>query len=141
MVLISQHFGGSFLTGDDLGGRTYKLQLGGVHIEQFDDGEKLILAFQNARKSLVLNKTNASTLAAVLGDDSEGWYGAWVEAFTVPVNFNGKMFQGVRLRVIERPAVPQQRQPTMPPAQNALADFEAERQRVMELSGPENIPF
>jgi hypothetical protein len=110
MVRISEHFGGAYLSGEDVPpGKSYRLQCGEVHLEQFEDGTtKPVLSFQNARKQLVLNKTNASVLAAAWGDDTEGWYGGWLELFSVPTTFNGRSYNGLRVRPLEPPAVPVQ---------------------------------
>jgi hypothetical protein len=129
---ISEHFGGAFLTGEDLKGGTYQLQLGDVRIENFDDGEKLVLAFQNAKKCLVLNKTNGSALASVLGDDTECWFGAWVEAFTIPVTYSGRVYQGIRLRVVSPPPIP------APPRPAATTDWNGQHHN--EAAAPVGVP-
>ena len=59
------------------------------------------MSFTGAKKSLVLNKTNASTLVSAFGDDTDAWSGRTVELFTVPVNFNGRTYDGVRVRAVE----------------------------------------
>jgi hypothetical protein len=102
---ISQEFGGAYLSGPDVPpGQSYRLQAGDVRQESFEDGQtKLVLGFLNARKSLALNKTNASALAAAYGDDTDGWYGRWLELFSVPTQFNGRAFNGLRVRPIEPP--------------------------------------
>lgn len=65
---ISEVFGGSYLCGEDFpAGKSFRLTVGDVRLETFDDGQsKPVMAFTNARKSLVLNKTNSSVLSTSL---------------------------------------------------------------------------
>ena len=48
----------------------------------------------------MLNKTNASTLVTAWSDETDEWAGRWLEAFTVPVTFNGRTYDGVRVRAV-----------------------------------------
>ena len=62
--------------------RAVRVNISEVTVKEFEDprrpGEKtrkLILTFAGARKGVVLNKTSAKGIAAVLGDDYETWIG------------------------------------------------------------------
>lgn len=100
MPKVSQIYGGTYLSGTDLAGKTHQMTIEAVAVEEVGEGreEKLVVAFVGARKSLVLNKTNASALVSAFGDDTDSWVGRSVELFTMPVNFNGRTFDGIRVR-------------------------------------------
>ena len=102
MSKVSEFYGGTYITGADLAGKTHRLQVKCVEAEEVgDDRErKLVVYFTNAQKGLVLNKTNASTLVSVWSDETDEWRGRWLEAFTVPVTFNGRTYDGVRVRPV-----------------------------------------
>ncbi len=58
---VSQIYGGTYLSGADLAGKTHQLAIEAVGVEEVGEEreQKLVVAFVGARKSLVLNKTNA----------------------------------------------------------------------------------
>jgi hypothetical protein len=62
-----------------------------------------VIYFNNAQKGLVLNKTNASRIAAVLGDDTNNWLGKEVMLDVETVPFRGEAVPAIRVR-IERSA-------------------------------------
>ena len=52
--------------------------------------------FRDHQKGLVLNKTNATTIAAVHGDETDNWIGKELEIFPTTTEFRGKnAFGGV----------------------------------------------
>ena len=59
---------------------------------------KDVLYFIGKRKGLVLNPTNARTLAQGLGDSSNGWGGATIVLYEEETD----MGPGIRIRVIKR---------------------------------------
>jgi hypothetical protein len=153
-IKISEHFGGAYLSGPDVPlGQSFRLQVGDTRIESFDDGgTKVVLSFLNARKGLPLNKTNASALSAVWGDDTEDWYGRWLELFSVPTTYNGRNYNGLRVRPIEPPpsyrqtpdAAPAEAAPTaQQPAAAPVGGVPASQTRAAMLheAGTDEIPF
>ena len=100
---IDQMFPSKYLSADDLQGKPVKAKIANLEQDQMRDGTtKFILSFEGRKKGLVLNKTNGKALAAAFGRDSAGWIGKEIELFDVPVDFQGKIVQGIRLR---KPAV------------------------------------
>lgn len=84
----------------DLDGGSLILRIHSLKIEQFDtDGSKPILYFRGEDKGLVVNKTNGDVLAAAFGDDTRDWEGQEIELFAMPVQFQGKTVDGLRVRV------------------------------------------
>lgn len=69
-----------------------------VKMEDIGDDHKPVLYFQELEKGLVLNKTNGNTIAEVYGDDSDDWKGQPIVLFEMPVQFQGRMVQAVRVR-------------------------------------------
>jgi len=60
---------------------------------------------------LLLNKTNLRILAAMLGDDTDGWLGKEVEVYHDPsISYAGQLVGGLRVRP-PRPPKPRARQP------------------------------
>lgn len=63
-----------------------------------DNEMKLILAFQEVTKELVLNRTNASNLEEMYGKVPNNWIGKRVEMYTTFVDFKGKSVEAVRIK-------------------------------------------
>jgi hypothetical protein len=61
--------------------------------------KKDVIFFVGETKGLVLNRTNAETLAQALGDDSDGWHGASAVLYAVKTPTG----DGIRIRVRSRP--------------------------------------
>lgn len=68
---------GIFLKADDLQKRRANLVIKGAKLETLQDGNKIVLDFENTDKRLVLNKTNANMICDLLGSrDAEQWTGS-----------------------------------------------------------------
>lgn len=63
------------------------------------------------RKRLVLNITNARTIAGLYGNDTDGWKGRRVTLFAATVDGFGKAVDAIRIR----PSMPATAQPTATP--------------------------
>ena len=61
-----------------------------------DDERKIVLAFHNRDKRMIVNRTNGDTLALAFGDEIEGWVGKEITLFTIPNVYQGK--PGLRIR-------------------------------------------
>jgi len=64
-----------------------------------DQQEKPVLYFKGIDPGLVLNKTNSSTLAKLLGDETDDWEGKKIGLFTTEVDFSGQMVLAIRVRL------------------------------------------
>ena len=60
--------------------------------------QKPVLYFSSADRGVVLNKTNATMLAHLLGPDTDHWKGKPVEVYTEAVAFQGKIVDSIRVR-------------------------------------------
>lgn len=88
-----------FLKSEDIGPNFWTATISAVEMKAFDNGErKLALGFQELDKSLLLNMTNARTIGDLYGGDTDGWVGRQVMLFTMPVDYQGKKVQAIRVR-------------------------------------------
>jgi hypothetical protein len=97
--------GGTYLKGEDLAGSDdISLTIDGVEIKQFDDGsKKAVLSFKETDRRLVLNKTNALMVSEISGSkNTDEWIGKAVTLFATKAEFNGRLFDAVRVRPPEK---------------------------------------
>ena len=104
MQKVSDLYGGRLLKAADLNGQVHQLRIESVRVEEVGDEkkDKLVLYFAAQKKGCALNATNANRMATACGDDPAGWPGHTVELFSEPVSFNGKLVDGIRVRVVEQ---------------------------------------
>lgn len=76
-----------------------KLTIDNIKMETVGDNEKPVVYFQEVDTGLVLNKTNANTLASLFGNDTDAWIGKAVYLFTTEVDFQGKQVLSIRVRM------------------------------------------
>jgi hypothetical protein len=111
-------FPSKYMKASDIGDDSLSLIMDEVRIEEMSDGKrKPVLYFQNADKGLVLNKTNGNIIGAVYGKDADGWSGHPVSLISVPVDYQGKTVDAIRVRVRS-----QARKPSLQ-AQPAQSDY------------------
>lgn len=63
-----------------------------------DEEDKPVLYFRELAKGLVLNKTNVTTIAKLLGDETNDWYGKKITLFPTQVDFQGKQVDAIRVK-------------------------------------------
>ena len=66
---------------------------------------KPVLHFQDLPQALVLNKTNFTALALMLGEDTNDWTGAKVALYPSRVDFKGKTMSTIKVRRPQKAAV------------------------------------
>ena len=64
-----------FMKADDLNGRSATYTVNGCTAEAVGDDTKLLLEFAETDRPLVLNTTNATTMAELHGPETDGWEG------------------------------------------------------------------
>ena len=69
---ISAAFPSKYLKAADLQGKQVTVVMSHVTMETIGDDERPVLYFKGKDKGLVLNKTNANTIADAFGDDTAG---------------------------------------------------------------------
>ncbi len=103
MVLLASNYDKSkYLKADDLEGER-KFRIKTVTEEVIgvgaDKEKKLVVWFTNDDRGLVLNRTNNRVLRGAFGDDTAGWAGKVIVAFSMLVEMRGNPVQGLRVRI------------------------------------------
>lgn len=100
---LSEMFPSAYLKSADIDGEM-TLTISAVALQEFDtdDGgkeKKAVLTFAN-EKRMVLNKTNATIIAGMLGDDTDHWIGKEITLHVQDVQFGSKMTPAIRVKQI-----------------------------------------
>jgi len=103
-VDIMQSFPSSYLRAGDLNGKTFRMVMKEVVMEDIGGDHKAVLYFQGADKGVVLNKTNATAIADQCGTDTDNWGGKEVEIFPATTMFKGQNVPCIRIRAVAPPA-------------------------------------
>lgn len=99
MNINDQFTASKFLKAADLKGGVAKVKIRDVTIEEVGSDRRMVAWFAGKEKGMVLNKTNAMTIGEALGPDTDDWVGAEIEVFSMKVEYQGKMVDGLRIRV------------------------------------------
>ena len=106
---VSDVYRSKFLRGTDLQGAV-TVTIARVVVEQIGDDRKLVVYFEGARRALPLNRTNATSIAEIVGsDETDQWPGTQVSLRPTPVLFQGKTTPAIRVypaSVTARPPAP-----------------------------------
>ena len=105
MPKISEMFPSKYISGSDLNGKPFVLVIAGVTQEEMFDVQmqkktrKWVLYFKDAKKGLLLGKTQAKEVADIVqSEDTDGWKGKKVEIYPTQIKAFGKRFTAVRFR-------------------------------------------
>ena len=121
MPAINDIYPSKYLSAADLQNRDVAVTIERVEMEEFEDsGRKVtkpVVFFQGSAKAMIFNKTNATTVADITGqDNTDHWGGARICLYPTMVQFGSKMTEAIRVkRPPESTAVPPVL-PTVPPA-------------------------
>lgn len=133
-----------FLKAEDIGANFWTANIKAVDMKNFDDGSrKLFIMFHELDKGLVLNKTNADTLGDLYGRNTDGWVNRPVMLMTMPVDYQGKKVQAIRLRApAQQQAMPARQPGQMQPQANTATGqaFQNSSQRPLEPVGNDFNP-
>lgn len=108
---------------EDIGNNMWTMTIKSADVKSFDNGaeRKLVLAFQEWDKQLPLNITNARAIADLYGHNSNDWIGKQIMLFSMPVKFQDRMVNAVRIRAPMQQNGPQQGGYQQQPQQSAPA--------------------
>lgn len=97
---IDTAFPSKYVRAGDLDNRDIRLTITSVNQEDIDnDGStKPVLYFNGTAKGLVLNRTNAHTIANMLGTETDNWLGQSITLFPTKTDFGGKRVDCIRIR-------------------------------------------
>ena len=92
----------NFLKAVDLKGQTIPLTISEIGTHVFDEGTpkqktQIVLSFEGKDKKLGLNATNARTIGALLGDDTDGWIGKQIKIYPTKTEFAGQTVDCIRI--------------------------------------------
>ena len=87
-----------YLKASDLNDKDLTLTIQGLESEEFEDGAKPVLWFEDHPKALVLNRTNFSTIETLYGEDSMTWVGKRITLFECEISYRGDMMMAIRVR-------------------------------------------
>lgn len=98
MPKISEEFSGSFLSTSDVSPEGSIYTIASCDYEKVGkDDEKLVLRFEDCDLGLPLNKTNATMLASMYGDDTDEWIAHTVNVYRSKTDFNGRRVACIRV--------------------------------------------
>ena len=96
---ISEAYPSNYIKASDLQGKSIKMTIERVEMEDLgDDGEKPCLFFKEAKKGIILNKTNSNRVATLYGDETDQWVGNMIEVYPDVTEYKGQTTDCVRLR-------------------------------------------
>jgi hypothetical protein len=111
---MSDIFPSKYVKAGDLQGRASTLTIKELRVEEMGHGtekeRKPVLYFERASKGLVLNRTNATIIASLYGDESDYWAGKRISIYPTKVRAFGSMQDCIRV-CEEIPAQPKPAQP------------------------------
>lgn len=102
MPNIDAMFPSKYLKAADLDNKEWHVTIKSVSIENVgtedDPEDKPVLHFTNARKGMVLNRTNAASIANMFGKDTDRWAGQLIALYCTQVLFRSQMVDSIRIR-------------------------------------------
>jgi len=118
---------GSFLKTEDLQGKPCRLVIDAVNTETIegDHGKekKLVARFTGKEKGLILNRTNADSIAELAGsEDTDDWQGHAIVLYPDKTKYGGKVVDCMRVRAPKANGKPAP--PPPPPVDDEEADLE-----------------
>ena len=96
MPHIDEAFPSKYVRASDLRNKPARVVISNLVYETIDNKRKLIMFFQGKEKGLVLNKTNATAIATVYGQDTDDWIGGELELYPTMVDYQGKQVEALR---------------------------------------------
>lgn len=120
MTEFDEIYGSKYLSVNDLNGGVIRAKIAQVDVKELreQDGtmrKKYILTLHNQQKQLILNKTNAKTIAMAVGPDRHLWLNLGIELSSVMTGL-GKPGLSVRVIRAQKPA------PPPPPIEDDMRD-------------------
>lgn len=119
MTHIDEAFPSKHLCASDLKGQVITVQIVRFAVEEVGEAkdEKYVFYFTQVPKGLVLNKTNARRIAALYGNELEGWAGKSIMLYPAITEFQGNEVECIRVK--KEPPPPATMPSTAQPADGA----------------------
>ena len=109
---INGAFPSDYLKAADLQGREVTVTMQSVQMQELGSEQKPILFFEGKDKGLVLNKTNANTIADMFGPETDAWRGNRIVLFPTQTDFQGRQVACIRVKILNGKPKPQPKQTT-----------------------------
>lgn len=106
LMFPSKYVGAHDLKGDTTV-EILSIKMDTLVLERGDKEDKPIVRFKGTKKALVLNKTNAKTIAKLYGNDTDNWIGKKVILFATTCQAFGADVECIRIRPHEPSNAPQ----------------------------------
>lgn len=109
MTHIDEAFPSKYLSASDLKGQVLTVTIARFAVEEVGEtkDEKYIFYFEGMPKGLVLNKTNGRRIAAIYGNELEGWIGKSIMLHPALTEYQGNEIECIRVKKeAPPPAVP-----------------------------------
>ena len=103
---INDVFPSKYIKASDLNNKAMLLTINSVAQETVGDDTKPVVYFNEVKKGLVLNKTNALIVASRYGPETDGWTSAQIELYPDITSFKGQPTSCLRIRIPVAPAEP-----------------------------------
>ncbi len=109
MPTMKDMYPSKWMSAKDLEGEDKIVTIRRIEEETIASEDKWVLYFdlRQSTKGLVLNQTNAKTIAKLYGEDSDDWIGKSITLFPTVVDFKGDQVEAIRVRskapVLKRP--------------------------------------
>jgi hypothetical protein len=141
MTTIRDLFPSRYLSGEDLKGQDYTLTMRRVVEEEMqvaknEKGVKAVLYFQEAKKGMVLNKTNALVIAQLYGNVIEEWTGKRITIHPKRERAFGNDWVVIRIR----PERPEAATPATPPPDEDDHEEATDEQGAQQAEAPPPPP-
>ena len=98
-MLISRAFPSAYIKAEDLQDTAHSLIMDRVKVEEVGDDTKPVLYFRGAKKGLALNKTNANTISAAYGEETDDWSAQEIILYPTMTDFQGRQTPCIRVRI------------------------------------------
>ncbi len=100
MPRLNDMYPSKWMSAKDLDGQDKVVTIRRIEEETIASDDKWVLYFdlRQSTKGLVLNQTNAKTIAKLYGEDSDEWVGKSITLFPTEVDFKGDQVEAIRVR-------------------------------------------
>ncbi len=100
MPSLKDMYPSKWMSAKDLDGEDKVVTIRRIEEETIAQENKWVLYFdlRQSTKGLVLNQTNAKTIAKLHGEDSDEWIGKSIALFPTEVDFKGDQVEAIRVR-------------------------------------------
>jgi len=120
----------NYIGAADLKGRDVRLTIENVQIDELmlvggKKQKKPVLYFEKTPKMMVLNKTNATTIADGLGAEAKSWIGKSIVVYPTTTKCKGKTVPCVRVREVQQQRQVETAKPATGPIINTRDELSA----------------